>query len=217
MTGSRTVLHISGPSPDNGFEGDVGSWPNAVIPALIGDLVRVRDSHFRSSPPWPFGEATRDAENAGPTSTPAGGWNGYFRASPACPFRAPMTMKVGGSAGVPPEASQGSARRSRDLAPSPHPLGALPNPAWHRVDAGEGGLRASVYWPPGRGSRGPASVFNQATPPFGVLRSGAVPRQRPPGATPGSPQRLICSGNLVRDELLEHRRAVQFLSGSLCL
>ena len=32
-----------------------------------------------------------------------------------------------------------------------HPLGAFPNPAWRRVDAGEGGLRASVHWPTSEG------------------------------------------------------------------
>ena len=73
-----------------------------------------------------------------------------------------------------------------------HPLirSALSYPEGRRVDAVEGGLRASVYWPPSEVSCGPASSFNQATPTFGVLRSGAVPRQHLPGAPPGPPQRF---------------------------
>ena len=117
-----------------------------------------------------------------------------------------------------PEAAKRSARRSRVLASTFHPLGAFPNPAWHRVDAGEGGLRAGVYWPPSEVSRGPASSFNQATPPFGVLRSGAVPRQHLPGASPGPPQRLICHLLLRRDvSPLGKGRAVQTSVGSLFL
>ena len=109
-----------------------------------------------------------------------------------------------------PKALWRSARRSRDLVHPSHSIGAPPHLAWLRAEADEGVARASVHWPPGQLSRGPARALQQAPPPFGVLRSGGVPRQRPPGAKPGPPPRFICSLRL-HNQTMSLKRNVERL------
>ena len=72
--------------------------------------------------------------------------SGHSKQSP-CRRAAPARMQV--------MAFESAGGRLKDLrgvaaslSPFSHPLGAAPDPAWRRVDAGEGGLRASVHWPP---------------------------------------------------------------------